>query len=91
MLPNLAQGIRYIAKLYDEEVHVLARKDIKELKDLSGQRVNVDVVGNGSAMTAEILLGQLGINAKVEPEKQVTGVEELKHGDITARGRQQSA
>src|ERR1700727_2851175 len=28
MLPNLTQSIRYIAKLYDEEVHVLARKDI---------------------------------------------------------------
>ncbi len=84
MFPNLAQGIQYIAKLYDEEVHVLARKDIKELKDLNGQRVNVDVVGSGSAMTAEILLSQLGIDAKVEHEKQVTGVEELKHGDIAA-------
>ena len=84
MFPNLAQGIQYIAKLYDEEVHVLARKDIKELKDLNGQRVNVDVAGSGSAMTAEILLGQLGINAKVEHQKQVTGVEELKHGDIAA-------
>jgi len=84
LFPNLTQGIQYIAKLYDEEVHVLARKDIKELKDLNGQRVNVDVVGSGSAMTAEILLSQLGIDAKVEHEKQVTGVEELKRGDIAA-------
>ena len=84
MFPNLAQSIQYIAKLYDEEVHVLARKDITRIEDLNGQRVNVDVVGSGSAMTAEILLDALGIKARIENQKQVTGVEELKHGDIAA-------
>jgi uncharacterized protein len=80
MSPNLTQSIRYIAKLYD----VLARKDIARLEDLNGQRVNVDVTGSGSAMTGEILLDALGIKAKVEHEKQVTGLQELKHGDIAA-------
>jgi TRAP transporter TAXI family solute receptor len=84
MFPGLAQNIRYIAKLYDEEVHVLARKDIAKLEDLNGQRVNVDVVGSGSAMTAEILLDALGIKPKIEHEKQVTGVQELQQGDIAA-------
>lgn len=84
MFPNLTQSIRYIAKLYDEEIHVLARKDITRLQDLNGQRVNVDVTGSGSAMTAEIVLGVLGIKAKIEHEKQVTGVQELKIGDVAA-------
>ena len=84
MFPNLAQGIQYIAKLYDEEVHVLGRKDIGQLKDLEGQRVNVDVSGSGSAMTAEILLNALGIHAKIENKPQVTGVEELANGEIAA-------
>ena len=84
MFPNLTQKIRYIAKLYDEEIHILARKDITKLEDLNGQRVNVDVTGSGSAMTAEIVLDALGIKPKIEHEKQVTGVQELKHGDIAA-------
>jgi uncharacterized protein len=84
MFGNLSQSIQYIAKLYDEEVHVIARKDITRLEDLNGQRVNVDVMGSGSAMTAEILLDALGIKAKLEHEKQVTGVQELRHGDIAA-------
>ncbi len=84
MFPGLTESIRYIAKLYDEEVHVLARKDIARIEDLNGQRVNVDVSGSGSAMTAEILLEALGVKATVEHEKQVTGVQELKHGDIAA-------
>jgi len=84
LFPGLTDNIRYIAKLYDEEVHVLVRKDITRLEDLNGQRINVDVSGSGSAMTAEILLDAYGIKAKVEHEKQVTGVQELKHGDIAA-------
>jgi TRAP transporter TAXI family solute receptor len=84
LFPKLTQNIRYIAKLYDEEIHVLVRKDITRLEDLNGQRINVDVNGSGSAMTAAIVLGSLGINAKVEHEKQVTGVQELKRGEIAA-------
>jgi len=84
LFPGLTQNIRYIAKLYDEEVHVLARKDMTRLEDLGGQRVNVDVAGSGSAMTAEILFGALGINAKLEHQSQVNGVQELEHGDIAA-------
>jgi len=82
MFPNLTQSIRYIAKLYDEEIHVLVRKDINKLEDLNGQRVNVDVVGSGSAMTAEILLDALGIKATVEHDKQINGVQKLKNGEI---------
>ncbi len=84
LFPGLTDRIRYIAKLYDEEVHVLARGDIARLEDLNGQRVNVDVAGSGSAMTAEILLDSFGIKAKVEHEKQITGIQELKRGDIAA-------
>src|SRR5579863_5672132 len=78
LFPGLAQNIRYVAKLYDEEVHVLARKDITRLADLNGQRVNVDVQGSGSAMTAQIILDTLGIKAKVEHQKQIVGLQELQ-------------
>lgn len=84
LFPGLAQNIRYIAKLYDEEVHVLARKDISKIDDLRGQRVNVDVNGSGSAMTADILLTALGIKANIEHAKQVDGLQALTHGDIAA-------
>lgn len=84
MFPGLTQNIRYIAKLYDEEIHVLARPDITKIEDLNGQRINVDVAGSGSAMTAEILLQALGIQAKVEHDKQINGIQKLKNGEIAA-------
>jgi TRAP transporter TAXI family solute receptor len=84
MFPGLTQKIRYIAKLFDEEIHVLVRKDIRKLEDLNGQRVNVDVVGSGSAMTAEIVFDAFGIKPKLEHEKQVNGLQALKQGEIAA-------
>jgi TRAP-type uncharacterized transport system substrate-binding protein len=84
LFADLTKKIRYIAKLYDEEIHVLARGDIKRMEDLAGQRVNADVIGSGSSVTAEIMLDALGIKAKIEHEKEPTGVEELKRGDIAA-------
>jgi TRAP transporter TAXI family solute receptor len=84
LFPSLTQSIRYIAKLYDEEVHVLARKDIASIEDLNGQRVNVDVSGSGSAMTAEIVLDALGIKPKLEHQKQIDALETLKRGEIAA-------
>jgi TRAP transporter TAXI family solute receptor len=80
---DLAQ-IQYVAKLYDEEVHVLARAGVERIADLAGKTVNVDVEGSGSAMTAEILLQALGVNANVTHRRQADAVVALKNGEIDA-------
>src|SRR5208282_4523150 len=53
---NYFRGIEawltYIAKLYNEEFHLLARPDIKGIADLANQKVNVDLRGAGTAITA---------------------------------------
>ena len=59
--PTLPQRIRYITKLYNEEVHILARNDVVQLSELAGKKVNVDVVGSGTAMTASVLFDALGL------------------------------
>jgi hypothetical protein len=82
--PGIEQSIQYITKLYDEELHVLARKDIGSLQDLAGQTVNVDVRGSGTAMTASVVFDTLGINAKLANDDQNTALEKLKKGDIAA-------
>ena len=56
LYPGVDQAIQYITKLYDEELHILARKDITRLQDLTGQTVNVDVPSSGTAMTVSVVL-----------------------------------
>src|ERR1700751_607728 len=47
--PGLEGWITYIAKLYNEEFHLLARRDIKTVAELANQQVNVDLRGAATA------------------------------------------
>ena len=84
LYPGIDQSIQYVAKLYDEEVHVLARKDIARVEDLAGKPVNVDVEGSGTAMTASLLFGALGISVQTVNIDEPSAVEKLKRGEIAA-------
>jgi uncharacterized protein len=82
LFPGRLQDVRYIAKLYDEEMHILVGPDIHRIEDLGGKHVNVDITGSGSAMTAEIVLTLLGVDAIVDHDRQIDGIEKLKSGQI---------
>jgi TRAP transporter TAXI family solute receptor len=84
--PDELAHIQYIAKLYDEEVHVIASGHIESMADLSGKNVNVDVEGSGSAMTAEVILSALGVNANLlhMPQAEALGKLAGGKGDIDA-------
>ncbi len=84
LFPGMAGHVEYIAKLYDEEVHVLARGDMTSVESLAGQEVNVDVRGSGTAITASILLSRLGITVKPTYADQDAALEMLKRGAIAA-------
>lgn len=45
-------GFTYIAKLPYEELHILARPEVKTLADLAHRKVDVDVRGSGTGVTA---------------------------------------
>jgi uncharacterized protein len=82
--PGIDQSIQYITKLYDEEVHVLAGRDIAKLDDLADRKVNVDVRGSGTSMTAAVLFESLGIPVQPTNDDQNTALEKLKKGEIAA-------
>ena len=84
LLPGVERRLHYITKLYDEEVHLLARPGIAGVQDLAGQKVNVDVRGSGTAMTASVLFGALGVPVQAVHDDQATAVEKLKRGEIAA-------
>ena len=77
-------GVTYIAKLYNEEFHLLARSDIKSVGDLAGQTVNVDLAGGGTAASASRLFGLLKVNVITANDDQGVALEKLKKGRIAA-------
>ncbi len=76
--------VNYITKLYDEEVHVLAGPGIERLEDLRDRKVNVDVRGSGTALTATTLFDTLQIPIQVANDDQATALEKLRNKEIDA-------
>ena len=84
ILPGAERGIGYIAKLYDEEVHVLAGPGIARMEDLAGKAVNFDVPGSGTALTASTLFDKLGITVRPAYRDQASALAGLRAGAIDA-------
>ncbi len=61
-LARAVAGVRIAFPLYNEEVHVLARRDIGSLQDLTGQRVAIGVEDSGTFLTASLVLDLAGVD-----------------------------
>ena len=49
-------GVKIAFPLYNEEVHILAKKEIESLADLTGRRVAVGVEDSGTFLTSSLIL-----------------------------------
>jgi uncharacterized protein len=84
-LKRIARSVRSVFPLYNEEVHILARKSIASLTDLSGKRIVVGKKESGSFLTAALLLEQAGVRPgqKIDlPADQ--GIEAVRQGQADA-------
>ena len=76
--------IVYIAKLFNEEVHLVARPDITSLAQLKGLKVNLDARGSGTSYSMRDLFNALGIDVQEVSLSQVEAIEKVKSGEIAA-------
>jgi uncharacterized protein len=81
---NLDDKIAYIAKVCNEEVHIVVRSDITSLEQLGGKKVNFNTDGSGTQLTARDVFGHLGIAVVEVNMRQNDGLEKLKSGEIAA-------
>jgi uncharacterized protein len=81
---NIEGRLTYIAKLYNEEMHVLAGPGIDRLQDLSGKKVNFSDVGSGTQFSTRLIFELLGIKAEEINVGQADGYQMVKSGQIAA-------
>jgi len=85
MKPQMtAAGITYVAKLYNEEIHLLGRTDVATVADLAGRKVNLGLAGDGAAVTGPRLFDLLKLRVQTTHYDQDTALEKLKSGEIAA-------
>jgi uncharacterized protein len=83
-LPGIEYWVTYIAKLYNEEFHLLARREIRGVADLANQKVNIDFRGAGTEITAGRLFDILQIPIAPAYDGQEVALEKLRKGEIAA-------
>lgn len=84
LISDIDNRLRYIAKLHDSEVHVLARSEFREIDELRGGRVNFGPPGSGEFMTAGIIFKDLGLEVDIITDPPQKALQALMNGDIDA-------
>jgi TRAP transporter TAXI family solute receptor len=81
---TIDQRLAYIARLYNEEMHVLAGPGINRVQDLNGKKVNFSDVGSGTQFSARLIFELLNIRIQEVNVGQADGYEKVKSGEIAA-------
>lgn len=81
---NIDDRMHYIAKLYNEELHILAGPGIESIKDLEGKKVNYSDAGSGTQFSVRLIFEALGIKPEEVNMGQADGYLKVKSGEIAA-------
>jgi TRAP transporter TAXI family solute receptor len=77
-------SVQYIAKLFEEEIHILAAKNITSLDGLNGQPVSDGPSGSGTELTAASLFSALQIQPALQNNTDTRALDRLRRGEIAA-------
>jgi TRAP transporter TAXI family solute receptor len=80
----LDQRLSYITRLYPEEMHVVAGRNIKTLEDLNGKKVNLSDPGSSTQISARDVFGLLSVSVEEVNMSQADALAAVKKGEIAA-------
>jgi TRAP transporter TAXI family solute receptor len=83
-IADIGDKIVYIAKICNEEVHVVTRSNITSLEQLQGRKVNFNTAGSGTQLSARDIFERFGIKVEEVNMRQNDGLEKLRTGEIAA-------
>ena len=77
-------GVRIMYPLFNEEVHVLADRNVSRLSDLAGKKIAVGSINGGTFLTATLILDILKIDAERVTIGPSDAFPKLMNGEIDA-------
>jgi TRAP transporter TAXI family solute receptor len=80
----VARNMVYITRLFEDELHILVRPDIKTFKDLEGKRINFSDAGSGAQLAAQRMFAAHGMKVAEVNMGQGDAIERMKRGEIDA-------
>jgi TRAP transporter TAXI family solute receptor len=82
--PHLDQQLTYIATLFPNPLHILARGGAKNIRDLNGKKVNFNNKGSATAQFVPKLFKTLGVDVQEFYMAQGDALEKIRSGEIDA-------
>jgi uncharacterized protein len=82
--PGVERYLKYITKLYDRQVQILAGPDIHSIDELSGKKVNFGLRGSGTFTTATTILKAFRVEPDVTNLPHPVALDKLRRGEISA-------
>jgi TRAP transporter TAXI family solute receptor len=84
-IQEAVRGVRIMFPLYNEEVHLVARKEIASADDLAGKKVVIGEKDSGTFLTASLILDILRVEkAERIAASPADGLEKLLAGEVDA-------
>lgn len=84
LYPNLERRLHYVTKLYSEELHIIAKRDISDLYGLQSKRVNFVSEESGDFVTGQLLLQSFGVTVEPFFVDTALAIEMIKRGELDA-------
>lgn len=81
-VPNIEQRINYVMPMFQGEVHIYVRPEIKTLQDLVGKKVNFNTIGSAANYTGGIVFDRLGLNVERLYQNHSIALEAMYKGEI---------
>ena len=81
---DAVRRLRFITRLYNEEVHIIANREITDIRQLEGKKINIDKAGSGTNLTSRLIFDKLGIKPEMTTFDQASSYAKLKSGEIQA-------
>ena len=81
-IPGIERRVNYIIPMFQGEVHVYVREEIKSFQDLVGKKVNFNTVGSAANYTGGIVFDRLGIKVERLFQNNAIALEQMRKGEI---------
>jgi ABC-type branched-subunit amino acid transport system substrate-binding protein/TRAP-type uncharacterized transport system substrate-binding protein len=81
---SIRQQFVYVTKMFNEEMHVLASRAIRDMKDLDGKTVVVDQPDSSTFVTAINVFERLNIKPHLVYNEPRLAVDSLRRGEVDA-------
>lgn len=83
-LRGVERQLAYIARLFNNDIQILAKTDITDIQQLAGKKVSFDLVGSGANYSGRQIFERLAIEVEGINIDQDTALAMLKRGEIAA-------